>query len=286
MDNISAIILAIALFVIMLGMGLSLVTNDFKNILLNPKAIFVGLMNQLILLPLLSLALVLIFPLQPEIAIGIILIAACPGGPTSNLISFMAKADLALSVSLTAFSSLITVLTIPFFVNFALSYFLEENAEIELNVLQTIGQMLVIVILPIVVGMFIRGRAPEFALRMGKPVRIASGVILVLIIIGLIIKERANFTSYFQQAGLATLLLNIATMLVGFGTAKLFKLERRQAFSIAIESGIQNGTLAITIAVVLLGNTAFAIAPSVYSVLMFLTGGFVIFLSLRKQPKS
>ena len=286
MDNISAIILAIALFVIMLGMGLSLVTNDFKNILLNPKAIFVGLMNQLILLPLLSLALVLIFPLQPEIAIGIILIAACPGGPTSNLISFMAKADLALSVSLTAFSSLITVLTIPFFVNFALSHFLEENAEIELNVLQTIGQMLVIVILPIVVGMFIRGRAPEFALRMGKPVRIASGVILVLIIIGLIIKERANFTSYFQQAGLATLLLNIATMLVGFGTAKLFKLERRQAFSIAIESGIQNGTLAITIAVVLLGNTAFAIAPSVYSVLMFLTGGFVIFLSLRKQPKS
>tara|TARA_R110002124_G_scaffold227889_1_gene393157 strand:+ start:57174 stop:58034 length:861 start_codon:yes stop_codon:yes gene_type:complete len=286
MDNISAIILAIALFVIMLGMGLSLVTNDFKNILLNPKAIFVGLMNQLILLPLLSLALVLIFPLQPEIAIGIILIAACPGGPTSNLISFMAKADLALSVSLTAFSSLITVLTIPFFVNFALSYFLEENAEIELNILQTIGQMLVIVILPIVVGMFIRGRAPEFALRMGKPVRIASGVILVLIIIGLIIKERANFTSYFQQAGLATLLLNIATMLVGFGTAKLFKLERRQAFSIAIESGIQNGTLAITIAVVLLGNTAFAIAPSVYSVLMFLTGGFVIFLSLRKQPKS
>ena len=170
--------------------------------------------------------------------------------------------------------------------NFALSYFLEENAEIELNILQTIGQMLVIVILPIVVGMFIRGRAPEFALRMGKPVRIASGVILVLIIIGLIIKERANFTSYFQQAGLATLLLNIATMLVGFGTAKLFKLERRQAFSIAIESGIQNGTLAITIAVVLLGNTAFAIAPSVYSVLMFLTGGFVIFLSLRKQPKS
>ncbi len=286
MDNISAIILAIALFVIMLGMGLSLVTNDFKNILLNPKAIFVGLMNQLILLPLLSLALVLIFPLQPEIAIGIILIAACPGGPTSNLISFMAKADLALSVSLTAFSSLITVLTIPFFVNFALSYFLEENAEIELNILQTIGQMLVIVILPIVVGMFIRGRAPEFALRMGKPVRIASGVILVLIIIGLIIKERANFTSYFQQAGLATFLLNIATMLVGFGTAKLFKLERRQAFSIAIESGIQNGTLAITIAVVLLGNTAFAIAPSVYSVLMFLTGGFVIFLSLRKQPKS
>ena len=264
-------------------MGLSLITADFKNIIRYPKAIFIGLMNQLIILPLIGLAIVLVFPLQPEIAIGVMLIAACPGGPTSNLISFMAKADLALSVSLTALSSLITILTIPFIVNFALTWFLDEDVVIQLNVLETIAQMIVIVVIPIGIGMIIRRHRPNFANRMGKPVRIASGVILAIIIIGLVIKEREGFTEYFRQAGFATLLLNVATMLLGFGTAKLFKLERRQAFSIAIESGIQNGTLALTIAIVLLGNTNFAIAPSVYSILMFLTGGVVIFLSLRKK---
>ena len=283
MDSTATIVLAASLIIVMLGMGLSLEMTDFKRIFKDPKAIFIGLINQLILLPLIGLAVVLIFPMDPEIAIGVMILAACPGGPTSNLISFMAKADLALSVSLTALSSVITILTIPFIVNFALTYFLEEGRMIELNVFETIIQIFVIVVVPITIGMLIRKYRPVFADRMSTPVKIGSGVVLALIIVGIVIKERAHMTDYFQQAGIATLVLNVGTMVVGFLTARLFSLERPQAFSIAIESGIQNGTLAITIAVVLLNNTAFAVAPAVYSLIMFLTGGVVIYASLRKS---
>ena len=283
MDSTATIVLAASLIIVMLGMGLSLEMADFKRILQYPKAIFIGLVNQLILLPLIGLAVVLVFPMNPEIAIGVMILAACPGGPTSNLISYMAKADLALSVSLTALSSIITILTIPFIVNFALTYFLEAGKMISLNVLETIAQIFVIVVVPITIGMLIRKYKPVFADKMSKPVKIGSGIVLALIIAGIVIKERAHMTEYFQQAGLATLVLNVATMAVGYLSAKLFKLNRPQAFSIAIESGIQNGTLAITIAVVLLHNTSFAVAPAVYSLIMFLTGGVVIYLSLRKS---
>jgi BASS family bile acid:Na+ symporter len=283
MDNTATIILAGALIVIMLGMGLSLTLGDFRRIIYHPKAIFVGLVNQLILLPLIGLSVAVVFPMQPEIAIGIMILAACPGGPTSNLISFMANADLALSVSLTALSSLITIVTIPFIINFALTYFVDQSKVITLDIMDTILQIFVIVVIPICIGMAIRRFRPQFASRMGKPVRIASGLVLALIIIGILIKERANFSNYFEQAGIATFTLNVLTMFVGYATAKAFRLQTKQARSIAIESGIQNGTLAITIAIVLLGNTAYAIAPAVYSILMFLTGGVMIYFGMRKK---
>lgn len=282
MDNLSTIILAGALFIIMLGMGLSLRVADFKRIVLYPKAICIGLTNQLILLPLVGFLIAVFIPMQPEIAVGIMILAACPGGPTSNLISFMAKGDLALSVSLTALSSIITVFTIPFIVAFSSEYFLDVGQKVELNILQTIGQIFVIVIIPIAIGMLIRRMKPNFASKMGKPVRIASGVVLALIIIGLVIKERANFGAYFQQAGIAAFLLNVITMSLGYFSAKLFRLATPSAISISIESGIQNGTLAITIAVIMLQNTSFAIAPAVYSLLMFITGGMMIYFFNRK----
>ncbi len=277
MDNISTIILAGALIIIMLGMGLTLQGTDFKRIFLYPKAIFIGLTNQLILLPLIALCITWLFPMQPEIAIGVMILAACPGGPTSNLISHLAKADLALSVTLTALSSLITILTIPFIVNFALEYFLGVGQVVELNVLSTIVQIFVIVVIPIIIGMLVRRYRPDFSDRMARPVRIASGAVLGLIIVGLVIKERADFVSYFKQAGIAALVLNVVTMVLGYFSAKLFGLSKEAARSISIESGIQNGTLAITIAVVLLHNASFAIVPAVYSLLMFLTGGVLIY---------
>ncbi|HET8803159.1 MAG TPA: bile acid:sodium symporter family protein [Aequorivita sp.] len=282
MDNLSTIILAGSLIIIMLGMGLTLQAADFKRIFRYPKAIFVGLSNQLILLPLIGLGITWLFPMQPEIAIGVMILAACPGGPTSNLISHLAKADLALSVTLTAFSSLITILTIPFIVNFSLEYFLGVGQVVELNVLSTIVQIFVIVVIPIIIGMLVRRYRQNFADSMEKPVRIASGAVLGLIIVGLVIKERANFVSYFEQAGIAALVLNVVTMGLGYFSAKLFGLSKEAARSISIESGIQNGTLAITIAVVLLRNTSFAIVPAVYSLLMFLTGGLLIYWVNRK----
>ena len=283
MDNLSTIILASALIIIMLGMGLGLVKEDFKRIFLSPKAIVIGLANQLILLPLIGFALVSIFPLQPEIAVGVMLLAACPGGPTSNLISHLAKGDTALSVSLTAVSSLITIITIPFVVNFALEHSLDAGHMIQLDPIKVIGQVLVITVIPIAIGMIIRNKNENFANKMAKPVKIGSAIVLALVIVGIIFKEKENFVSYFQQAGLVTLLLNLATMAVGYLTAKLFLLKKEQAISISIESGIQNGTLAIFIAVTLLNNSAYAIAPAVYSLIMFLTGGLVIYFGNKNQ---
>ena len=285
MDKASTIVLAASLIIIMLGMGLSLVIDDFKRIIVYPKAILVGLVNQMILLPLIGFGIALVFPLAPEIAIGIMILAACPGGPTSNLIAHLAKGDTALSVTLTALSSFITILTIPFIVNFALVHFLEKGEMIRLDVMDSIKNIFVIIIIPIIIGMLIRKYAPGFSNKMERPVRIASALVLALVIIGIVIKEKENFVSYFQQAGIVALLLNVSTMVVGYFSARLFRITDRRALSISIESGIQNGTLAITIAVVLLGSTEFAIAPAIYSMLMFFTGGVVIYIGLRRDKK-
>lgn len=285
MDKASTIVLASSLIIIMLGMGLSLVIDDFKRIFVYPKAILVGLVNQMILLPLIGFGIVALFPVSPEIAIGIMILSACPGGPTSNLIAHLAKGDTALSVTLTALSSFITILTIPFIVNFALVHFQEEGQIIRLDVIDSITQIFVIIIVPIVIGMLIRRYREGFALKMERPVRIASAFVLALVIVGIVIKEKENFVSYFQQAGIVALLLNVSTMLVGYFSARLFRITGRRSISISIESGIQNGTLAISVAVVLLGSTEFAIAPAIYSLLMFFTGGVLIFFGIRRDKK-
>lgn len=285
MDSTSAIILAISLAIIMLGMGLSLVADDFKRIFLAPKSILVGLVNQLILLPLIAFGLASVFPLQPEIAVGVMILAACPGGATSNLISHLANADTALSVTLTAFSSFITILTIPFIVNFSLEQFLDESTMIQLDIVQTFLQILMIIIIPIAIGMLIRKYEENFALKMAKPVRIASALILILVIVGIIIKEKDTLAESFQQAGLVVITLNLVIMFVGYYSAKLFSINNKRALSIAIESGIQNGTLGITVAVVLLGSSQFAVVSAIYGVLMFFTGAAAIYIGSRQRKK-
>lgn len=283
MDSISTIILAASLVIIMLGMGLSLVIDDFKRVVMYPKAILLGLSNQLIILPLIGFVIASVFNLKPEIAVGIMILSACPGGPTSNLITHLAKGDLALSVSLTAISSLITIITIPFIINFALIHFLSEGQMIQLDVVETIVQIAVIIVIPVCVGMIIRKYKEGFALKMKEPVRKASGIVMALVIIGILIKEKENIIPYFEQAGIVALALNVITMLIGYYSSKIFRIGLKSAVSISIESGIQNGTLAIMIAVVLLGNSEYAIAPAIYSLIMFFTGGVAIYLSLRKK---
>jgi BASS family bile acid:Na+ symporter len=154
---------------------------------------------------------------------------------------------------------------------------------VRLDVLETIMQIFIIIVIPVSIGMLIRRYKESFALRMAKPVRTASGFVIALVIVGIFIKERDNFVSYFQQAGVVAIVLNITTMLIGYYTSRLFRIKDKAAVSISIESGIQNGTLAITIAVVLLGNSEFAIAPAIYSLLMFFTGGVAIYYGLRRD---
>lgn len=274
--DIGTIILAISLMIIMLGMGLSLVKNDFLRLFQHPKAILVGLLNQIILLPLIAFVLISLFGVGADIAIGVMILAACPGGPTSNLITYLAKGDAGLSISLTTANSLITIFTIPFVIDFALGHFLQANEMIQINKLQTIVQIFAIVIIPVSIGMWIKRARPAFANKMNKPVKIASGIVLILVIVGLVLKKKADLIPYLQQAGWTTLALNLATMAIGFITAKIARLNLRQSITISIESGIQNGTMAIAIAAGILMNDNYAIAPAVYSLIMFLTGGVII----------
>ncbi len=276
MDQTSAIILASSLFIIMFGMGLSLTIQDFKRIFQFPKAVVIGLINQIVLLPLVGWVLISIMSVPAEIAVGLMILAACPGGPTSNLITHLAKGDTALSVTLTAISSLITIITIPIIVGFSLHSILGADQEVTLNIPKIIAQLIIIVLIPVSIGMFVHAKAPRFSQIMDKPVKIASAIVLALVIIGILIKEKDQIGTYFRLAGIIALLLNVITMGIGYLSAKLSKLNPQQAISISIESGIQNGTLAIAIATVTLNRTDLATTAAIYSLLMFVTALVVI----------
>lgn len=283
--DIGTVILAVSLVIIMFGMGLSLKKDDFVRIFQYPKAIIVGLINQIILLPIIAYVLISLFNVETDIAIGVMILAACPGGPTSNLITNLAKGDTGLSISLTTANSLITIFTIPFVVDFALVHFLNAEEVIQINKLQSVIQIFAIVIIPVILGMLLHHLKPNFADKMDKPVRIASGLVLFLVIIGLVLKKKEDLIPYLQQAGFITLALNIVTMLIGFITAKMTKLNLAQSLTISIESGIQNGTMAIAIASGILMNDNYAIAPAVYSLIMFFTGGLIIAFGIKKIEK-
>ncbi len=284
--DIGTIILAVALIIIMFGMGLSLTVQDFTRLFQRPKAIIVGLLNQIILLPIIAYLLISVMHIHTDIAIGIMILAACPGGPTSNLITHLAKGDTSLSVSLTAANSLITIFTIPFVIDFALRQFLNANEMIQIDKLQTVIQIFAVVIIPVTIGMAIKRAKPNFADKMSKPVKIASAAVLFLVIIALVLKKKEDIIPYLQQAGIATLILNLVTMGIGFATAKIAKLNSAQSITIAIESGIQNGTMAIAIASGILLNENYAIAPAVYSLIMFLTSGIVIGLGIKMANRT
>lgn len=271
MDNSATIALALSLFIIMIGMGLSLTIDDFRRILKYPLAVLVGFLNQIILLPLLAYLLIVLLSVEAEIAIGLMILAACPGGPTSNLLTHLAKGDTALSVSLTAVNSLVTIISIPLIVNFALAAFATDDMSISAPIGKIMVSLIAIIAVPLTIGMLLKHYKPYFADKMDKPVRIASGAVLVLVIVGLVLKEKDNLIPYLERSWIVVLSLNVLTMLVGFASAKIFKLNFKQAISISIESGNQNGTLAIAIAVSLLARPDFAISAAVYSLLMFIT---------------
>ncbi|WMJ72552.1 bile acid:sodium symporter family protein [Cytophagaceae bacterium ABcell3] len=280
---ITDIFLPLALAIIMLGMGLGLVPNDFKRVIRYPKAVTIGLINQVILLPLIAYLLLSMFSLKPELAVGVMLLSACPGGPTSNLISHLAKGDVALSVTLTAVTTFVTMFSIPLIVNFSIVHFMPSGEAVTLPIGGTILKLTTIAVVPVILGMMIKKFAPTLSRKADKPVRIMSAVFLVLIIAGAILKERSNVMEYFALAGPVTLLLNILTLATGFLSAKLFKVNHRQSITVTVESGIQNGTLAIAIGASMLKNVPMTIPPAIYSLIMFFTAGIVIALALRNK---
>ena len=273
---LTELFLPFSLAVIMFGMGLSLRVEDFKRILIYPKAVGIGLLNQLILLPMLAFGIAKAFQLPPELAVGLMILAVCPGGATSNLITHLAKGDAALSITLTACSSVITVFTIPFLVNYSIGYFIPGGEAQQLEVVGTVVSVLFITLIPVTLGMITLAKAPALAQKWDQPFRKISTVFFVIIVLAAILKERDNLVQYFIEAGPAALALNLSTLAVSFAMAKWTGLPFRQGLTIAIESGIQNGTLGITIAATLLVNSVMSIPSAIYSLLMFGTAALVI----------
>jgi BASS family bile acid:Na+ symporter len=286
MNQGSTVVLIAALFIIMFGMGLTLTKNDFHRVIQYPKAVVGGLINQVVLLPLVGYALVVGFNADTNLAVGLMILAACPGGATSNLITHLAKGDTALSVTLTAISSLITIITIPLITAFALNHFAGVDQEVEINVPRIFGQLLIIIVIPISLGMWVKARRESFADRMERPVKIASALVLALVILGIILKEKENIINYFEQAGLMALALNLSTMLLGFLTAKLLRLSVAQTLTLSIETGIQNGTMAIGVATIALNSSAMAIPAAIYSLIMFGTGFALIVIGSQSSTKA
>jgi len=263
------VLLPLALAFIMFGMGLTLTISDFKRVISLPKATAIGLINQLILLPLFGLLVVTIFPLSPTLTVGVLLLTFCPGGTTSNMISYLAKADVALSVTLTAISSMATVITIPLFLGMAIKRYM--GAQQDINVAKIVLPVLVIAIVPVVIGMVIKARSASTAKAIEKILAPFSVVFFIFIVVVAIYNDRANFFTHLKQAALPVLVINIVMMAFGFFSARLFKVNLRQSFTISLETGLQNGTLAITIATTILSNTEMSIPGAVYGLLMFFT---------------
>lgn len=282
---LTTIVLPVSLAIIMLGMGLSLVIGDFKRVIKYPKAAFIGFTNQLILLPIIGFLLANAFQLSPPMAVGLMILAACPGGVTSNLITHVAKGDIALSISLTAIASLVTVFTIPLIATFSLDYFMNDGTtSVELDLVKTILQIMAITIIPVSIGMMINHYRPAFAQRMERPMRTASTIIFVAVVVGIIIANKDIIVESFKEVGPVSIALNVITMALGFFAARLFSLNLKQSISITIESGIQNGTLAIVIATTILERNDIAIPGAVYGLLMFFTGGFIMwYFGNRKE---
>ena len=274
---ITQIFLPASLAIIMFGMGLTLVVSDFSRLFTYPKEVLIGLFNQLIFLPLIGFLIILLFDLNSSMAIGIMILSLCPGGPTSNLITQVARGNIGLSVALTALASLITVFTIPIILSEAITYFTgETDVIIELPIVQTMLQILLITVIPVSIGMVIRKKNEAFALRMERPMRIASTILFIIIFLLVMIANKDLIVEAMKEVGLATLLLNLSTMALGYMTAKVFGIKGKSQISITIESGIQNGTLAFVIATTILNNVEMGLPTGAYSIWMFITGGILM----------
>lgn len=271
-DPLLTLFLPIALGIIMLGLGLSLTLADFARVVKFPKPVLIGLSCQLLLLPVVCFFLAKAFGLAPALAVGLMLLAASPGGTTANLYSHLAHGDVALNITLTAVNSVIAVLTMPLIVNLSLAYFMEGDQALPLQFTKVV-QVFVIVLGPVAIGIWMRSRFPGFAARMEKPVKIISALFLLIIIILAVVKDWQTFVDYAPLVGGAALAFNLISLAVGYWVPRLFKLSLRQSIAIGMEIGIHNGTLAIALALspMLLNNATMSIPAAIYSIIMFFT---------------
>jgi len=283
-DLLIKVLLPLSLAIIMFGIGMTLTAKDFSLVFKNSKAVLIALFIQIILFPLFAFALAIFFNLDPILAIGLIIIAACPGGATSNIISQICNGNVALSVSLTAITSFTGIVSINLLTPIALNYFRSKtDISIELPLLNTIIRTSTITILPILLGMAVRKQKVNFALRMEKPMRISSTLIFILIFIGVVLTNFNTLGNALRKAGLVTFILNMSIISSGFILAKVFKLSFRNAISISVDASIQNATLGLVICTTILNNVEMAIPTAAYTISMYITGGILMWLLRNKN---
>lgn len=282
MGVITEIFLPLALFIIMLSLGLGLGVADFRRVATQPRDFIAGAVSQMVLLPLVAFVIATVWAPEPALAVGLMIIAAAPGGVTSNLLTRYAGGDTALSVSLTAVISLASIVTVPLVVFFALDHFAGADSTAELSMTGTALKMFAIVAVPVAIGMAVRGIAPAFAARCEPPARAVSGVLFVIVLAGAIWVERGNIATYFAQAGLATLTLNIGMMALAFWGAILVGCARPQRIALSLECGLQNGTLALAVIATLGLDPAYTVPAAIYSLLMFGTALVFVFAVMRR----
>ncbi len=275
------VVLPLALAFIMLGLGLGLTFDDFARVARRPRDFALGAVCQVVVLPAVAFVLASLWPMAPELALGLMIIAAAPGGVTSNILTAFARGDVALSISLTAVISLLSVVTIPLIVVFSYARFIGEQAGRDISIAGTAVSVFLIVAVPVLIGLLIRRFAEGFALRVEPASRKLSAVLFVLVLAGAIVQERANIVPYFAEAGLVTLVLNLAMMAIAWLLARMFASGPTQRIAIAIECGLQNGTLAIAVAVLLFGGGLATVPAATYSLIMFATA--LIYIAVLRR---
>ena len=277
MNFVTDVILPLALAFIMFTLGLGLSSSDFSNVFKKPKNFLIGLISQLIFLPIVGLILVIIWPLPIEIAIGVMLIAAAPGGVTSNILTFFARGDVALSVSLTAVMSLLSAVSVPIVLAISIGLIGNSSLPESISLTGIALSMFLIVTLPVLLGMGVRSFLNSLTLKIEKSARFISTLLFILVLLGAILAERENVVSYFAQTGLVVLVLNILMMIIAFYWSGFFGTGISQKKAIAIECGLQNGTLAIFVGTSVFGGGLYIIPAATYSLVMYLTSLIFIF---------
>ena len=278
MNVVTDVILPLALAFIMFALGLGLTGSDFLRVIKQPRDFFVGAVSQIILLPIIAFILVKLWPISPELAIGVMIIAAAPGGVTSNILTSFSKGDVALSISLTAIISLLSVITVPLIILTSVKLIDNSNLVLNISLTSMAISMFLIVTVPVVIGMIFRKFASNAAIKFEPIAKKVSAALFVIVLLGAILAEKDNITNYFAQAGLITLVRNLVMMIVAYYVAQLLASGIKQKKCITIECGLQNGTLAIFVATTLFGGGLYVIPAATYSLIMFATSLIFVYL--------
>ena len=273
----------IALALIMLGLGLGLTVKDFKRVLTTPKDFLVGIVCQLILLPIIAYLIILVLRLPIEIALGLMIIASAPGGVTSNVLTKFANGDVALSISLTAVGSLISIISVPFIVFTSADLLNVTEMSKKITMTGIAIKMALVVTVPVIFGMIIRSFADNFISSNLKMINKITGLLFIIVFIAVWVEERENIFSYLAQAGTGVLALNIIMMILAFYIAKFFASGIPQKKCISLECGLQNGTLAVFVATQIFDNVAYVVPTAAYALIMYITGFIFIYLLRDKN---